>query len=360
MRHLPQALAARGHEVHFVQAYSQRDHWEEQGVAYHFVPNNIWERRLSKVVTAFRRHSPTAGDLVMGAARFIGHLKPEIVHYHGLTSSVNLFWLLRLLGDHGPPVIGHYHGGLPAENRAIFFIQKQNLARLNRALFTTREHARPFLEENLLRPDQIIELMEGSTSFQRQPQAAAREKSRIEGSPVFLWTARLAAIKDPLVALRGFEIIARQWLRARLVLYYLDDTLLPQMKAFLADRPSLARRIHFRGPAPHHDMEMIYSSADFFLQASRREFSGYAVLEAMACGAIPVVTDIPSFRTMTDGGRCGILFPVGDHQSLAHQVLSLDLDRLSRLSRDVQNHFQKHFGFPVMAEKLEGIYKDAR
>src|SRR5450759_4344953 len=96
------------------------------------------------------------------------------------------------------------------------------------------------------------------------------------------------------------------------------------MRTFVEQRPSRAPHVHFQGRAPFERMEAIYNSADFLLQASRREFSGCAVLEAMACGVIPVVTDIPSFRVMTEGGRHGILFPLGDDRALAGGVLAID------------------------------------
>jgi glycosyltransferase involved in cell wall biosynthesis len=41
---------------------------------------------------------------------------------------------------------------------------------------------------------------------------------------------------------------------------------------------------------------------------SHYEGSGYALSEALRCGCIPVITDIPSFRMMTDEGRLGALW----------------------------------------------------
>ena len=54
-----------------------------------------------------------------------------------------------------------------------------------------------------------------------------------------------------------------------------------------------------------------FSAADLFVVGSHHEGSGYALMEACACGAVPVVTDIPTFRLLTGGaagswtrGRC--------------------------------------------------------
>src|SRR5438876_111648 len=62
------------------------------------------------------------------------------------------------------------------------------------------------------------------------------------------------------------------------------------------------------GHVLHFRLAAFYSAADLFVLGSHDEGSGYAVLEACACGASPVVTDIPSFRRMTAGAQsvlCG-------------------------------------------------------
>ncbi len=345
MRHLPQALAANGHEVHVVVLFPREATWTEGDVQYHFVSGGArgrggWARLLPP-----RR-----------AIRRIGQLAPDVIHFHGLILAVPLFWLSLYLGRHGPPIIGHYHGGFPSRKPLLRPLQAFSLRRLGRALFTTVAHAQPFFEAGFLHPCQVEELMEVSTAFRRQPRAAAQALTGMTGSPVFLWAGRLHPVKDPLTALRGFARIQAVWTDAHLYLTYLTDELLPEMQRFLDEHPALAAHVHFWGRRPHAEMEALFNSADFFLQASRREYGGYAALEAMACGAIPVVTDIPSFRQMTGNGRYGILFPPGDRDTLARRVLAVEPGAIPALATAVQERFDREFSYPAMARRLLAIY----
>jgi glycosyltransferase involved in cell wall biosynthesis len=128
------------------------------------------------------------------------------------------------------------------------------------------------------------------------------------------------------------------------------------MKNEVYAKPGLGERVKFCGEVAPSQMQAIFSSADFLLQASRREFSGCAILEAMACGAIPVVTDIPPFRLMTENGRYGILFPAGNSDALAAGVLSLGREAISRQSQAVREKFLLDLSFPALAKKIEEIY----
>ena len=56
------------------------------------------------------------------------------------------------------------------------------------------------------------------------------------------------------------------------------------------------------------ELEKIYNQHQFFILGSHYEGSGYALLEAMACGCIPIVTNIPSYKFMTNNGDCALLF----------------------------------------------------
>lgn len=359
-RELPREMARLGHQVEVIHLFPIDAEFVEDGVRYRFMAPGLPARLSSKVVSRlFSRHDPAVYEPAARAIGAIHSSRPDLIHFHSVTLHWNLFLLLHALAPKAPPLVLHYHGGYPASNPLAQWVQRFNFSHADRLLFTTTEHALPFLKAGILKgTDRLVEFMETSSSFRPQPRTEARGATGMEGSPVFLWVGRLDPIKDPLTALRGFEQIALSWPQARLYLHYLTDELLPEMQAFVAAHPHLLGRVEFRGRAPFDRMEQIYNSADFLLQASHREFSGCAVLEAMACGVIPVVTDIPSFRRMTDGGRYGVLFPPGDAQIMASRTLDVATTDIPARSTEVRRHFECALSFPALAMQLHAIYRD--
>ena len=161
-----------------------------------------------------------------------------------------------------------------------------------------------------------------------------------------------------MTALRGFEQILATWPNAHLYVYPLTTALLPDLRTYVAARPLLKQHVHFRSRASFEQMEMLHNSADFLCRTSLHEFSGFAVLEALACGAIPVVTDIPSFRAMTDAGRYGVLFPPGDAEALARGVLAIPPETIPERSRQVRAWFEHALSFPALARQLDAVYRE--
>ncbi|HET7034457.1 MAG TPA: glycosyltransferase family 4 protein [Thermomicrobiaceae bacterium] len=355
-RALPRALAARGHQVQVVHLFPREVEWWEGGVRHHFVRAGRGARTLGHWVGRLRGRDRAYYEPAWRAIERVRACRPDIVHVHGATLNLNLHLLLRALGTETPVVL-HYHGGYPSRHRLVRRLQRANFARAACYCFTTQEHAQPFVETGVIaRPERVVELMETSSSFRPSEREPARALTGMQGDPVFLWVGRLHPIKDPLTALRGFERVLAAWPEAQLYLHYLSDECLPLLRGYLTERPALRAHVHPRGPAPFERMETIYNSADFLLQASLREFSGCAVLEAMACGTIPVVTDIPSFRRMTGDGQAGVLFPRGDDRALAAGVLALGRDQIASSARETRARFERELSFASLAARLEEVY----
>ena len=355
-RELPLRLAARGHHVEVVHAYPTNLHYTEGGVRYHFVASGTLARGVGRLGAYLLGRDPSELEAAVLAVRRVVALEPEIVHFHGTTLHLNLALLAHHL-PHETPIVIHHHGGGLARRALTRRLQVHNLRRASRLLISARSHAVPFVDGGAFRDEDVVELMEMSSSFAWRARDEARRETDMQGDPVLLSAGRLHPVKDPITMLTGFEIIAQQWPQARLYMVYVSEELAAEVRAWISGRPALAGRIEMRGRVEPAAMEAVMNSADFLLQASRREWSGLAVLEAMACGTIPVVSDIPAFRAMTEG-EAGLLFPVGDAEALARRVLEIGREGIEARSRQLRSLFEERWSYARLAERLEGVYRD--
>ena len=76
-------------------------------------------------------------------------------------------------------------------------------------------------------------------------------------------------------------------------------------------------RIRFVPPQPHHLLSTWYRAADVVLVPSRSESFGLVALEAAACGAPVVASDVGGLRTIVEDGRTGFLVEPRDPASFA-------------------------------------------
>jgi glycosyltransferase involved in cell wall biosynthesis len=173
-----------------------------------------------------------------------------------------------------------------------------------------------------------------------------------------LWVGRLDANKDPLTILDAIEIAARDLPALRLWCCYHEQPLFAQVEARLAASPGLAARVELLGRVPHARIEQLCRAADFFLLGSHREGSGYALIEALACGTTPVVSDIPSFRALTGDGAIGALAPPGDAAALASALVAQAARPRAELRHAAIAHFERALSFDAIGARLCAIYRE--
>lgn len=97
--------------------------------------------------------------------------------------------------------------------------------------------------------------------------------------------------------------------------------------AFLADttRPlvreaGLEDDVTFLGGYRLAELPALLAKADVYASTSLSDGTSVSLLEAMATGLFPVVTDIPANRPWVEQGRTGYLFPAGDDAALADRL----------------------------------------
>ena len=106
---------------------------------------------------------------------------------------------------------------------------------------------------------------------------------------------------------------------------------------------------------PHQELGEYFNKADFIVSGSHYEGSGISVIEAMSCGCIPVVTNISSFRTMTNNGEFGILYEAGNKSSLIDALLMAVDSDLDTQQEAVRLHFERELSFDAIARKTNEV-----
>jgi len=89
-----------------------------------------------------------------------------------------------------------------------------------------------------------------------------------------------------------------------------------------ASRLGMKERFTFTGRLDPSSIAALLRKADVYVSTSRSDSTSVSLLEAMACGASPVVTDIPANREWIEDGVNGRLFPADSPEKLARAVLA--------------------------------------
>jgi glycosyltransferase involved in cell wall biosynthesis len=79
--------------------------------------------------------------------------------------------------------------------------------------------------------------------------------------------------------------------------------------------------LRFLGRISHEKMPNLLSRADIYVSTSLHDGTSVSLLEAMACGTFPVVTDILSNREWVSDGENGFLIPAESETVLARRIV---------------------------------------
>lgn len=79
--------------------------------------------------------------------------------------------------------------------------------------------------------------------------------------------------------------------------------------------------IKFLPTIPYERMPSLFKKADIFISTSRSDGLCVTLLESMACGTFPIVSDIAGNRELIDDGTNGYLFPLNVPGRLAEAVI---------------------------------------
>ena len=334
-----------GGRITVLQRYKHDLTFERNGVTYCCVADGFGETlRHRDIPLNLHRHSALA--------------TAHVAHLNGLIFPLQTL-ALRLKLPRTCPIVAQHHGELPRTGLQGL-AQRVGLRWADDFIFTTEGIAQDWRARGMIRKHQTThEVLEGSSRFKPGDKARAQAETGLMGAPVVVWAGRLDENKDPLTVLNGFEQALTHKPAMRLYIAHRGDGLLQAVQDRIERSPLLREAVRLLGHVPHTQMEALYQSADYFVLGSHHEGSGISLVEALACGVVPVVTHIPPFFSITKSGAVGRLWVPSNADDFARALLEVQQQPHNKLSAAVTEHFASALSFEAIGRKALQAYETA-
>jgi len=127
----------------------------------------------------------------------------------------------------------------------------------------------------------------------------------------------------------------------------------------LAKKLGVSDYVRFVGLVPHAEMANYLAAADIYVSTCFVDTTSVSLLEAMACGLAPIVTDIDGNREWIANGENGLLFPPKNHVALAEKAIQLIKDENSRkrFGKKCYKIVEQKASWEDCVVKMEHIYQ---
>jgi glycosyltransferase involved in cell wall biosynthesis len=141
---------------------------------------------------------------------------------------------------------------------------------------------------------------------------------RSASSPTFVCTRGFLGVYDNATIIRAFGRLDDA--PSAIAISFLSTGPLLAESIALADQlipPSWRGKMVFSGGVSDSAIKDALQSNSYYLSASLSDGASSSLLEAMACGLFPIISDIPANREWITHEKNGMLFPAGDDSALS-------------------------------------------
>jgi glycosyltransferase involved in cell wall biosynthesis len=249
----------------------------------------------------------------LGAARrAIRRIQPDVLHAHWLTS----YGLLALAADRRAlPLVVTAHGDdvLIAPSNPMMRRLVQRVLRAAQLITVPGEPMREAVVD-LLEPQAPpaggIAVFQYGVECRRLAEAGRRARAaapsdgslRVVSARALLDLYRIDALLDAIALLRSDDVDVRCDL--------LGDGPARAALEERAARLGIADIVRFHGAVTPATVERFVGASDVYVSVSESDGVSLALLEALALGAVPVLSDIPANRPWVNDGATGILVEI--------------------------------------------------
>jgi glycosyltransferase involved in cell wall biosynthesis len=219
--------------------------------------------------------------------------------------------------------------------------------------YTTAAVKEELLLHRLLPAERLVWAPPGvATEFTAEPSPETAPGAAPLAHPYLLNVGSCIARKRIDALLEMFAEVHRQ--RPELHLLQIGGEWTPQQRNHI-ERLGIAPFLTQRRGLSRHELAACFRQATLVVQPSAAEGFGLPLIEALACGAVVVASDLPVFREV--GGDALILCPVADLSHWVDTLLRLLDGRLIPPSRAVRLERVRPFTWSAHANTLLDAYQ---
>ncbi len=296
----------------------------------------------------------------------------DIVHLHGVSQkSMLVIALAKLLGKKIVIKLTSFGHDDPASIRAKGALTWAAYRQADRFIGVTPRFAEGF-EATGLDESRFVFIPNGVDLDRFKPssvgvRAEFQNQLRIPtGDPVILFVGFFSPEKNPDVLFDAWLSLFERGVRSTLVLvgatqgpyYEIDAGIADRIKSKVAKR-GVSESVVFVEAADN--IEHYFRAADVFALPTAREGLPNVLLEAMASGVPPVITQLEGVTDwIVTSGVTGELVPAVDSQAFADAIEGLlaSAERREAMGAAARAHVAEHFNLGATAQKTLEVYQE--
>lgn len=323
------------------------------------LPKGVHLHDMTKIVNV-RKLRYAIWSLV--ARRLLKRIKPDLVHAHWISGAG---WVAAAAGYHPlmVSVLGSDLLVLPKRSAIHRLLTKWVLDRADyitcvseRLMEEARGYGVP--ECNL----ELVCLGVDTTMFYPSSNVDdIRQELDLDSNPVVISIRAFRPLYNPLVIARAISLILETVPETRFLIrtYNADKNLLKSFMDIIQQAGAEHAVRYIPELAKESDIALYYQAADVAVSVASSDGTPVSVQEAMACGTVTVLGDIPAFHGWARHEEETLLVPLHDAESLSAAIIRLLEDHTlrNRVSHNALAYIRANADSVKWMRRSEEIYK---
>jgi glycosyltransferase involved in cell wall biosynthesis len=271
----------------------------------------------SKILPAYLKYALSARKV----RRIIKKTKPDLVNAHFVPN----YGLMGALSGQRPLVVSAWGSDIlisPQKSflhklRAKYILKKADLITtdakiLTQAIWDLGIEGKKVVEKPMgVDKNLVFECEKKRFDFSCQ-----EEKKNF----VILSNRRLEPVYDVITLLAAIPLVIKQTQKTVKFVIVGEGSQKHRLIKFAQDL-NVEKYVEFKGELSRKDLLDCYFDSDIYVSTSLSDSTSVSLLETMALGPLPIVTDIPGNREWIEDKKNGFLFPISDQEALAKQII---------------------------------------